>query len=41
VNKGIVEGGKDVSNTKDEFTFTNLRAESDLFNNLRSGLLRL
>jgi hypothetical protein len=39
VNESIVERSKDVSNTEDELTFTNLRTESDLFNNLRGNLL--
>jgi hypothetical protein len=39
VNKGIVERSKDVGNTENEFTFTNLGAKSDLFNNLGGGNL--
>jgi len=31
MDKGIVEGGKDVCNTKDQFTFSNLRAERNDF----------
>jgi hypothetical protein len=39
VDKGIVERSKDVSNTENEFTFTNLRTESDLLNDLGGNLL--
>jgi hypothetical protein len=39
VNEGIVERSKDVGNTENEFTFTDLGAKSDLFNNLRGNLL--
>jgi hypothetical protein len=39
MNKGVVERGKNVSNTEDEFSFTNLRAKSDLFNNLGGSFL--
>jgi hypothetical protein len=39
VNESIVERSEDVGNTENEFTFTNLGAESDLFNNLRGNLL--
>jgi hypothetical protein len=39
VNESIVERSKDVSNTENELTFTNLRTESDLFNNLGGNLL--
>jgi len=31
MDKGVVEGGKDVSDTKDQFTFSNLRAERNDF----------
>jgi hypothetical protein len=41
MNKGIVERSKDVSNTENKFTFTDLRTESNFFNNLGSGLLGL
>jgi hypothetical protein len=39
VNEGIVEGGKDVGNTENELTFTNLRTESNLLNDLGGNLL--
>jgi hypothetical protein len=38
VNKGIVERGKDVSDAKDEFTFTDLGTESNLFDGSFSDL---
>lgn len=39
VNEGIVERSKDVSNTENELTFTNLGTESDLLNDLGGNLL--
>jgi hypothetical protein len=39
VNESIVERSKDVGNAENEFTFTDLGAKSDLFNNLRGNLL--
>jgi hypothetical protein len=41
VNKGIVEGGKDVSNTENELTFTDLGTEGNLLNRSFSDLRSL
>ena len=38
VNKGIVERGKDVGNTKDLLVTADLGTEGDVFLNLRGGL---
>jgi hypothetical protein len=37
MDKSVVEGGKDVGNTENEFTFTDLGTESDSFNRLLDG----
>ena len=40
-NKGVVEGGKDVGNAKDELTRAHLRTQCDVLLNLNlAGLLQ-